>query len=384
MEKNKNIFIIAGEASGDLHGAHLVNALKKIDSNLNFNGAGGHLMKKAGVNLYYNLADISVVGFWEVIKNLKKFKAVFKLLCKKLDELNPDAVILIDYPGFNLRFAEEVKKRNVKLIYYISPQVWAWGKKRIELIKKCVDKMLVIFKFEEELYKSCGVNATFIGHPLLDIVKPSSEKAKIFKELDLSPEKKTIALLPGSRESEVKRHLPLMLETAKIIQEKLPQAQFILSRFPTLCKNLFHSYITHYTCLADRQALNIKQLDNSYDCISAADFVLVASGTATLETAILEKPMAIIYKTSFLTWLIAKSQIKIPYIGLVNVVLGKKAVPEFIQYGTRPKEIAKATIDLLNDQKKLDDIKNSFLELKEILGKGGASENAARIILEFI
>ncbi len=333
-------------------------------------------MQNAGIEIYCNFLDLAVVGFWEVVKNLKKFKAIFRMLCQKLDEVKPDAVILIDYPGFNLRFAREVKKRNIKLIYYISPQVWAWGKNRIELIKKLVDKMIVIFKFEEELYKTHSINAIFVGHPLLDIVKPAQEKTELLKKFGLSPDKKTIALLPGSRIVEVKRHLPIFLETCKILSKKLGNLQFVVSKSPFLPENLFSPCLNPYP-------LTLTPIPNSYECIELADFVLVASGTATLETAILEKPLVVIYKTSFLTWLIAKPQIKIPYIGLVNVVAGKKIVPEFIQFGARPKRIAQKVLNLLNSPEEKT-IREDLIRIKENLGEPGATERAARIILSFI
>jgi len=373
----KTIFIVAGEYSGDLHGAGLAKALKKINPQIKLCGAGGELMKSAGVEIYYNFLDLAVVGFWEVVKNLKKFKKIFKFLSQKLDMVNPDVVILIDYPGFNLRFAKEIKKRNIKLIYYISPQIWAWGRNRIKLIRKFVDKMIVIFKFEEEFYKSYGIDANFVGHPLLDIVKPSLPKSELLKRYNLSPDKKTIALLPGSRETEVRRHLPLMLRTGEIIQKKIPAVQFILCRSPSISEDIFFPYIRH-------SPLNITQLTNSYDSIELADFVIVASGTATLETAILGKPMVIIYKTSFLTWAMIKPQIKIPYIGLVNIVAGEKIVPEFIQYEANPGKISQKVVDILTNQEKQTEIKRDLCKIKEKLGEPGATERAAKIILDYI
>jgi lipid-A-disaccharide synthase len=377
MDKIKTIFIVAGEASGDLHGAHLARALKRLNPQIRLCGAGGKLMQNSGVEIFYNFVDLAVVGFFEVLKNLGKFKAIFKFLCQRLDEVKPDAVILVDYPGFNLRFAREVKKRNIKLIYYISPQVWAWGRNRIDLIKELVNKMIVIFKFEEELYKSHGVNAVFAGHPLLDIVKPSAAKPELCKKLNLSPNKKIIALLPGSREVEVRRHLPIFLETCKILNKKIANLQFVVSKSPALSENLFLLYLAPCT-------LHLAPITNSYDCIELADFVLVASGTATLETAILGKPMAIIYKTSFFTWLIAKPQIKIPYLGLVNVVAGEKIVPEFIQYDARPRKIAQKVINLLNLPESREEIKANLIKVRENLGEPGAAERAARAISEFI
>jgi len=376
-QDKKTILIVAGEASGDLHGAYLAQALKKLNPEIKLCGAGGSLMQNSEVEIYYNFVDLAVVGFWEVLKNLRKFKTIFKFLSQKLDEIHPDAVILIDYPGFNLRFAREVKKRNIKLIYYIGPQIWAWGGKRIKLIKNLVDKMIVIFKFEEGLYKAHGIDVTFVGHPLLDIVKPSSTKTELLKKYALSPNKKTIALLPGSREVEVERHLPLMLKTAQLIAKKNPAVQFVVSQAPNLSEDFFSSLLSSFQ-------LPASSFKNSYDCLELADFVLVASGTATLETAILEKPMAIIYKTSFLTWLIAKPQIKIPYIGLVNVVAGEKIVPEFIQYGACPRRIAQKVLDLLGNPRKQEEIGENLRKVREKLGQPGAADRAAKTILSLL
>lgn len=375
--KEKTIFIVAGESSGDLHGSILAKALKKLDPKIKLCGAGGMLMENSGVEIYYNFLNLAVVGFWEVLKNLRKFRKIFKFLVRKLEEVKPDLVILIDYPGFNLRFAKEVKKRNIKLVYYISPQVWAWGKNRIKLIKKLVDKMIVVLKFEEDLYKSYGIDVAFVGHPLLDIVKPSQTKYELFKKYGLNSHKKIISLLPGSREVEVRRHLPILLKTAKLISKRNPNIDFIISKTPALAKDLFSSLLPKFK-------LSALFLENSYDCIELADFVLVSSGTATLETAILEKPMIIIYKTSFLTWLIIRPQIKIPYIGLVNIVAGKKIVPEFIQFQTKPKKISQKIIELMSNHEELKKIRENLVMVKNKLGTSGAIERAAKIIYEMI
>ncbi|MCM8783614.1 MAG: lipid-A-disaccharide synthase [Candidatus Omnitrophica bacterium] len=373
----KTIFIVAGESSGDLHGASLAKAIKEIDPKIRICGAGGLLMKSQGVEIFYNFLDLAVVGFWEVLKNLRKIKEIFNLLVRKLDETKPDLVILIDYPGFNLRFAKEVKKRNIKLAYYISPQVWAWGKNRIKLIKKLVDKMIVIFKFEENLYKAHNIDAVFVGHPLLDIVKPIEKKSELLEKYKFDPSKRIISLLPGSREIEVKRHLPILLKTAKLISKKFPNIQFALSQSSNLPENLFYPHLKH--C-----AFNIKIIKNSYDCIELADFVLVSSGTATLETAILEKPMFVIYKTSFLTWLIIRPQIRIPYIGMVNIVAGERIVPEFIQHKTKPEKISQKVMEILNNPEELKKMKEKLRMVKNRLGTSGAVEQAAKIILEMM
>ncbi|MCM8765799.1 MAG: lipid-A-disaccharide synthase [Candidatus Omnitrophica bacterium] len=375
--KEKTIFIVAGESSGDLHGSRLAKAIKKLDPEIKICGTGGSLMQTSGVEIYYNFLELAVVGFWEVLKNLGKFRSIFKLLVKKLEEVKPDLVVLIDYPGFNLRFAKEVKRRNIKLVYYISPQVWAWGRKRIRLIKRLVDKMIVIFKFEEGLYKSYGIDAVFVGHPLLDMVKPSQTKNALLEKYKIDYSKKIISLLPGSREMEIRRHLPILLETAKLISQKIPDVEFTISRAPHLPNGLFSSLLSNFP-------ISVLVLENSYDCIELADFVLVSSGTATLETAILGKPMLIIYKTSFLTWLIIKPQIKIPYVGMVNIVAKEEVVPEFVQYKARPEKISQKVTELLNNPEELKKMKEKLEMVKNRLGTLGAAERAAKIVYEMV
>ena len=375
----KKIIIVAGEASGDLHASNLVKSLKQLNPSLEFFGLGGHKMQEAGVKIFYNLLDLAVVGIFEVLKNLSKFKKIFNELLEKIDQLKPDLVILVDYPGFNLRLAKQVKKRNIPIVYYISPQVWAWGKGRINLIKKYVDKMLVIFEFERKFYQDYGIEANFVGHPLLDIVGPKFSKEEFIKNLNLDTNKKIISLLPGSREKEVKTLLPIMLETAKIISRKLPQVQFLILKAAGLDKEIFSQITGKYS------GLNLGLIDDqTYDGLNISDFAIVASGTATIETTILEKPMVIVYKVSLLTWLYLRRAVKVPYIGMVNIVRGRKFIPEFIQYDATPQRIATEILSIICDTEKISLIKQQLSEVKNCLGLTGASINAAKQILAFL
>jgi len=380
MEKPKNILIVAGEASGDLHASCLVKAIKNIYPQLNFFGLGGEALKKEGVNLYFNLVDLAVVGFFEVLKNLKKFREVFYGILREVDKIRPDLAILVDYPGFNLRLAGELKKRNIPIIYYISPQVWAWGEKRIGHIAKLVKRMLVVFKFEEALYKNHGIPASFVGHPLLDIVRPNVTKERLFKELNLNSNNLTIALLPGSREKEVKTLLPVMLDTAALISKTLgDNIQFLILRSPTVKEDLFKKL------LARHKELTLRLVSGrAYDGLAGSDFALVASGTATLETAILGIPMVILYKVSFSTWAYLRMKIRIPYIGLVNVVKGEKIIEEFIQYNARPRKIADYIIRVLKDKEELSRIREGLSCVTASLGEKGASMKAAQIVAEML
>jgi len=379
MEKTQNILIVAGEASGDLHASCLVKAIKDISPSINFFGLGGAALKKEGVHLYSNIVDLAVVGFSEVLRNLKKFIDIFNGLLKEVDKVRPDLAILVDYPGFNLRLAVELKKRNIPVIYYISPQVWAWGEKRIGTIKKVINRMLVVFKFEEGLYRNHNVPVSFVGHPLLDIVKPKVAKEQLYKEFGLDLNKPTFALLPGSREKEVKTLLPIMLDTARLIHKKLGNnIQFLILRSPAVKEAIFYDITKRYRIPAHLVS------DRAYDGLSASDFALVASGTATLETAILGIPMAIVYKVSFLTWAYLKMKIRIPYIGLVNVVRGQKFVEEFIQYNASPKRIADYIAATFKDRQRLEQIKKDLARVTASLGEKGASLRAAQIIIDFL
>jgi lipid-A-disaccharide synthase len=243
MAEQKNIIIVAGEASGDLHASHLVIDIKNILPDTKFYGLGGSRMRAAGVELFYDLTTLSVVGFFEVIKHLKTIRKIFQELLKRIDEIKPELVILVDYPGFNLRLAEQLKKRNIKVIYYISPQVWAWGFNRIRLIKKVVDKMIVILPFEETLYKKYGIDASFVGNPLLDLAKPTKTVEQFLKSVGLAPDKITIALLPGSRNKEVERLLPPMLNACRIIHRQNPQTQFLLLKASTVEERIFQKIL---------------------------------------------------------------------------------------------------------------------------------------------
>ncbi len=376
----KKILVVAGEASGDIHASNLVLALKNIYPDASFYGLGGKNMKAAGVDISYDLTALAVVGFSEILKNYSKFKKIFLDLLKKTKEVRPDAAILVDYPGFNLRLAGALKKMGIKVIYFISPQVWAWGSQRTQFIKKNVDLMLVLFKFEEILYRDNIFNVKFVGHPLLDIVKPTMDRGQLSDAIGMKKSGRFIAILPGSREREVTNHLPVMLEAAQEIYKKIADAQFLICRTITVKRETFKKII-------DRTKIDFpyKIIDDiTYAGIHASDFVLVASGTATLETAILNKPMVIIYKVSFLSWLLAKMFIKIPHIGLVNVVAGQKIVPELVQFDATPKKIAQTAISLLEDKEELRKIHAELYALKNTLGIPGASRRAAEEIAKLL
>jgi len=377
MEKEKHILIIAGEASGDLNAANLISAIKEIEPAIKFSGVGGTLMRQAGLKIYCDIKGLSVIGLFDALLKLPKFFALQWLILKKTQEEKPDAIILVDFSGFNLRLAKKIHKA-LPVIYYTSPQIWASRRGRIKTIKKYVDRMLVFFKFEEEFYRRQGINAEFIGHPLLDTVHPSLEKEEFLNSLGLSEAKKTIALLPGSRAQEIKNILPVMLEAGFFIRKEMPDTQFLLAKSPQV-------ELEVYRCIIGKYALDLKIVEaQTYDCLQAADFALVASGTATLETAILEKPFVVIYKMSLLNYLLYRPQVRVPYIGMVNIVAARRIVPEFIQFRAKPARIAQEVLRIMQQPQELTLMQNNLARVKASLGSPGASSRAARLIVDFL
>ncbi|MBI4707988.1 MAG: lipid-A-disaccharide synthase [Candidatus Omnitrophica bacterium] len=373
----KHLFIICGEASGDLNAANLVKAIKQIAPQTRFSCVGGDFLRKEDAEIIYDIKGLSVMGFFDVLKKLPAFFGLKKIVLDKITAQKPDAIILVDFSGFNLRLAKAINGI-IPVIYYVSPQVWASRAGRVQTIKKFISKMVVLFKFEGDFYKKFGVNVDFAGHPLLDIVKPSQEKNEFLKQNGLAQGKLTIALLPGSRKQEIRKILPVMLKSALLIMKTFPEAQFVIAKSTQVDWEIYNNLIKNLN-------LNLKIIEGkTYDCLNAADFALVCSGTATLETAIMQKPFVIIYKMSLLNYLLYRPQVKLPYIGMVNIVAGKKIIPEFIQFKAKPKEIAAETVRILNNSAQLIEMKNALCQIKSSLGEPGASSRAAKIITDFI
>jgi len=370
----KKIIIIAGEPSGDLQAGLLVSCLKQLDNEIKIYAVGGGHLKEAGAEILRNIKDLSVLGLFDVLRKLGKFQELMSFIVDKINELKPQAIIFVDFSGFNLRLAKKINNK-VKTIYYISPQVWASRQGRVKTIKRFINKMLVIFKFEQEFYRKFGIDAEFVGHPLLDIVKPSMAKEQALREFGLKENTPVFALLPGSRISEIKNILPIMLRAASIIKEKIPEAQFVLSKIAHIDGSLYQNILNN--SIPDIKIIEGKP----YDCLNVADFVLVASGTATLETAIMGKPNVVIYKMGLLNYLLYRPQVKVPFIGMENIVAGKMLAPEFIQFKAKPRLIAQAALELFNDKVRQEEIQEGFRELREKLGPPGAPARAAKSIL---
>ncbi len=377
MAQINRIFIICGEPSGDLNAAGLAKAILHLNPEIKISGIGGANLRDSGANIYYDIEGLAVIGFFDVLKKLPKFFALKKLILEKIKEEKPDAIILVDFSGFNLRLAKAINK-TIPAIYYVSPQVWASRPGRVKTIKNYIHKMLVLFKFEEEFYKKHGMGVDFVGHPLLDIVKPVMDKKEFVNKFNLSDSKTTIALLPGSRKQEIKNILPIMLETSILINQQIKDTQFVIVKPLYVDSDIYNRIVRGAN-------IDLKIIEGkTYDCLNIADFCLVASGTATLETAIMQKPFAIIYKMNLLNYILYRPQIKVPYIGMVNIVAGKEIVPEFIQFGANPKKISKQALEILRNPARIGQMKNGLAQVKSSLGEKGASLRAAQIIVDFL
>lgn len=370
-------YIIAGEASGDLHGSNLIKELRKLDALASIRCWGGDKMEAAGATLVKHYRDLAFMGFIEVVKNLR---TIFKNidLCKKDIIANkPGVLILIDYPGFNLRIAKWAKQQGIKVIYYISPQVWAWKENRVKGIKANVDKMLVILPFEKDFYKKWNYEVEYVGHPLVEVVDGYSltvDRNELLITNNGQLTTNIVALLPGSRKQEILKKLPIMLEVAK----HFPTCQFVVAKAPGLEESFYNELLAPYN--------NVSSVVNkTYALLSQSKAALVTSGTATLETALFAVPEVICYKGSSVSYHIAKRLIKIKYIGLVNLIMDKEVVKELIQDELTVDNLIKALQELLHNPKKQQQLATDYAALKELLSKGGhASANAAKSIHHFL
>jgi len=370
---------VAGEASGDLHGASLVGAMVKREPGIRFYGIGGVNLKTAGVDLWADAADMAVVGLTEVASKLRGILTVMHRLKKSMQLLKPDLVILIDYPDFNLPLARSAKKNGIPVFYYISPQVWAWRKGRLRTISGLVDRMAVILPFEEPLYRQAGVDVSFVGHPLLDVVQATSSRDETLRRFGLREDVTTVALLPGSRKGEVTRLLPVMLKAARILTENICPVQFLLPMANTLDETWMKDQIAK----ADPPGVRLIR-GATYDAVAAADAAVVVSGTATLETALLGTPLIVIYKVSALSYLIGRMLISVDHIGLVNIVAGKTVAPELIQGAANPERIAAEILAILGQPDRRKAIQEELSHLRDKLGLPGAAERAAVMALTLI
>ncbi|MEI7904198.1 MAG: lipid-A-disaccharide synthase [Candidatus Firestonebacteria bacterium] len=360
------ILLSVGDASSDVYGAMLIKELKMLSPDIEIFANGGRLMENAGAILLHNLVDLSVVGFYEAAKNYLKLKRIIKETASIAAREKIDKAVLMDYPGFNLLLSAELKKLGIPVYYYVTPQVWAWGKSRIMTIRKNFDLVLPILPFEEKFFKEAGVNAEYFGNPLVGLVKSSKPKVELKKEFGLSADKKVIGLLPGSRKQEILSLLPVMLETIK----KLPGCEFILGQAVSVSNEQ----------LKDVEGIKIVK-DRAHDVMAVSDCLIAASGTVALEAAIMGTPAVIIYKVAPLTWFIGKRLIGFKYISLPNIISGKLIYPELLQKEANPGKIASAVKTLLEDKERLSQMQQELLPIKASLGDGNSTAKVAKKIL---
>lgn len=358
----KRLYVIAGEASGDLHGSNLLKALYRLQPELECRAWGGDLMEAAGATLVKHYRDLAFMGFIEVAKNLRTILRNIAFCKEDILQFKPDALVLIDYPGFNLRIAKWAKENGIKVIYYISPQLWAWHASRAKAIQRDVDKLLVILPFEKEFFKGYGIDAEFVGHPLLDALGGLKQD----KEAVIG---KNIALLPGSRKQEVSRILPLMLSATRAF----PDYRFIIAGAGSLPESYYREFLTEYP--------NVQlERGNTYAILQRSRAALVKSGTSTLETALLDVPQVVCYAGNPISYQIAKRLVKVKYISLVNLIVDKPLVRELIQHELTTENITTTLKEILKPEIAAE-IKTGYAELRHQLGDGGASDRAARVIL---
>jgi len=375
---SKKILLVAGEASADLHGSHVVRELKRIDPSVHLYGIGGDELRRAGMEILFDARDLSVVGIVEVVSRLPHIRKVFNTLKQQIEEAPPELLILLDYPDFNLRLAAVAKKHKVPVLYYISPQIWAWRQGRVKKIARIVDQMAVVFPFEVPLYEKEGVPVQFVGHPLLDREIPAFDSAGSLEAFGMKPGWPVIGLLPGSRKSEIERLLPVMLAAAQRIQKEYPMAQFIIPVAPGIRREEIAAGVA-------QKNVPVTVVENQlHRALQVCSLALVASGTATLETALMKKPMIILYKISFLTYLIGRLMIRVPCIGLANIVAGTQVVPELIQADASAQRIAGEALALLKSPERLAAMERDLGRIRERLGAPGASARVARIAYDML
>ncbi len=375
----KKIMIMAGEASGDLHGGNLARELRKEDSTLALYGVGSKQMKEAGVELLADASLLSVVGLTEVIRHIGVIYGVLSKLKRFLKQERPDLLILIDFPDFNILLGKAARKLGIPVLYYISPQVWAWRKGRIHTIARLVRAVVVVFPFEVPLYQKAGVDVRFVGHPLTDVVGSALSREEACAAFSLDPERRTVALLPGSRRTEVANLLPDMLGAARLLAERYPDLQFVLPVAHTLTRDFVAGFVSG-------AGVTVTMIDGRvYDVLRASDAAIVTSGTATLETGLMNVPMVIIYRISKIThFILSRLVTDVKHVGLVNIVSGERLVPELIQEDATAGNMANAITTMLEDREYRARISFGLEAVRAKLGGQGASSRAASVVMELL
>ena len=368
------ILISAGEASGDIHAAAVTAALKRIDSTTEVFGMGGDELRAAGGEVLFDIKDHGVMGFVEVIKKLPDLFKLRREFARVMDERKPDCLVVVDYPGFNMKLAKLAHDKGIPVVSYIAPSAWAWNKGRAKNVAKIVDKVACIFPFEYDVYKEAGAPVEFVGHPLVDIVHPTMERAEAEAWVGKEPGRPLVLLMPGSRLMEIERMLDVILEGAKLLKKQMPQVQFAMPRAGTIPLEMLQSKI-------QTSGLEVKITEgHNYDLFSVADLALATSGTVTLEAALCGLPSVILYRTSAITAFIARRVINIPNIGLPNIVAGRQILPELLQEELTPAKLAATAVELLAPERR-PQLEANLAYMKERLGEPGAVNRVAQLIL---
>ncbi len=380
---NKRVLIVAGEASGDQYGAELIREVGALSPDTLFFGVGGRKMRQAGLLALVRSEEVTVVGLIEVLKHLRTIKGALDLLKGSMRALRPDLIVLIDFPDFNFRVADAAVKlgkdgEKIPIFYYISPQVWAWRRGRVKTIARFVDKMVVIFPFEVDIYREAGVDAEFLGHPLMDVVAGVEGSLKGSGDAEAKGGRPNVALLPGSRRSEIEKHLAHLLGASEIIKREYPNASFTIPLAPTLEIEDVSPYI-------EDSQLNVSVVKDSFHgVVRGADIAIVSSGTATIETALMGTPMVVVYRLNYLTYLIARLLVRVDYIAMVNLVAKKQVVPELIQSDVNAENIARHALAILSDDTVIKRMREDLSEVRRRIGKPGASARVAERVVSFL
>ncbi|MGD1157349.1 MAG: lipid-A-disaccharide synthase [Terriglobia bacterium] len=374
------IMIVAGERSGDIYGAGLARALRARLAGLEVFGCGGDALRQAGADTVVDAHQLSLAGITEIISGIPRVYRAFHRLLEEVDHRQPQLAILIDFPDFNLRMARQLKKRKVPVVYFVSPQVWAWRKRRVQKLKARIAKMIVIFDFEEEIYRRAGVPVEYVGHPLVDMVRPHLTREQFFAKVDLDASVPTVALLPGSRKQEVTANLPVMLDAATRLTLH-HQLQFIVAVAPTIDPAWVET--TLLECYVGRATVR-SAVHATYDALQHTDVAVVASGTATLEAALRERPMVVVYRVSPITWLVGKFLVNVPFYSMVNILAKKEIVPELMQHDFSAANVAARVEYLLEHSEAREAMIQGFRALRPRLGPGGAIERAADAVVRLL
>jgi lipid-A-disaccharide synthase len=376
--ERKFVVIVAGEASADLHGSNLVKAMKKSAPGIVFWGIGGKNMEEAGVKILFSSSEMAVVGITEVLSKLRTIARASGRLKRILKSKRPDLLILIDYPDFNIHIAKTAKRFHVPVLYYISPQVWAWRRGRVRKIARRIDRMAVILPFEKTFYGKRGLSVDYVGHPLLDALSREVDIRRVGVESGSEYDYPVVGLLPGSRKEEIRNLLPVMVESVQILRKRYPEIRCRLSLAPTIEAGFVQSF-------TENSAVKIEIIPgDTLETLRVCHVALVASGTATLETALMGVPMVIAYKVSRFSYWLGRIVVRVPYIGLVNLVAGEEVAPEFIQDDVAPDTVAHAAMSILEDEGLRESMIKKLRGIRESLGKSGASEATAKMALEMM